>query len=246
MGRGKLIVMTNSYKFLEPYTFKGKTTVKNRVVIPPMTEASALENGAISRDELRYYDLHTGGVGMYMTGVMNVSKSGKGYEGEPSVAEYRFIPGLTSLANTIQKNGTKAILQMFDAGRMTNSKILRGEQPVSASAVAALRPDAEVPRALTETEIEQVITHFGDATRRAIKAGFDGIEIHGANTYLIQQFFFPHSNRRTDKWGGSIENRMRFALEIIKRVNEVAKEYAPNDFLIGYRISPEEVGWLTP
>lgn len=233
--------MTTKYKFLQPYTFKNGVTIKNRIVIPPMTEAAALENGAISSDELKYFDIHTGGAGMFITPVMNVSADGKGFEGEPSVADDKFMPGLTKLAHTMKQNGTKAILQIFHAGRMSNSKILRGVQPVSASAVAALRPNAETPRELTNEEIEQIIEDFGQATRRAIQAGFDGIELHGANTYLMQQFFSPHSNRRTDKWGGSLENRMRFALEIIKRVNQTVTEYADDKFIVGYRISPEEI-----
>lgn len=233
--------MTTKYNFLKPYTFKNGVTVKNRIVIPPMTEAAALENGAISLDELKYFSIHTGGAGMFIAPTMNVSANGKGFEGEPSVADDKFLPGLKKLASTMKQNGTKAILQIFDAGRMSNSKILRGVQPVSASAVAALRPNAEVPRELSDAEIEQIIDNFGQATRRAIQAGFDGIELHGANTYLMQQFFSPHSNRRTDKWGGSLENRMRFALEIIKSVHAAVEQYADDSFIVGYRISPEEI-----
>lgn len=233
--------MTEKYNFLKPYTFKNGVTIKNRIVIPPMTEAAALENGAVSQDELRYFDIHTGGVGMFIIPTMNVSDDGKGFEGEPSVASDKFMPGLKKLASTVQQNGTKAILQIFHAGRMSNSKILRGVQPVSASAVAALRPNAETPRELTEAEIEQIIDDFGQATRRAIQAGFDGIELHGANTYLMQQFFSPHSNRRTDKWGGSLENRMRFPLAVIKSVHDAVEKYADDKFIVGYRISPEEI-----
>lgn len=233
--------MTEKYNFLKPYTFKNGVTIKNRIVIPPMTEAAALENGAISQDELRYFNIHTGGVGMFIIPTMNVSDDGKGFEGEPSVADDKFMPGLKKLASTVKQNGTKAILQIFHAGRMSNSKILRGVQPVSASAVAALRPNSETPRELTEPEIEQIIEDFGQATRRAILAGFDGIELHGANTYLMQQFFSPHSNRRTDKWGGSLENRMRFPLEVIKSVHAAVEKYADDKFIVGYRISPEEI-----
>lgn len=233
--------MATKYNFLKPYTFKNGVTIKNRIVMPPMTEGAALENGAVSLDELKYFDIHTGGAGMFITPVLNVSDDGKGFEGEPSVAHDKFMPGLKKLASTMKQNGTKDIMQIFDAGRMSNSKILRGVQPVSASEVAALRPDAETPRELTNDEIEQIIEDFGQATRRAIQAGFDGIELHGANTYLMQQFFSPHSNRRTDKWGGSFENRMRFALEIIKRVNKAVDDYADDKFIVGYRISPEEI-----
>ena len=167
--------------------------------------------------------------------------SGKGFEGELAITDDRYLPGLTKMASAMKQNGTKAILQIFHAGRMSNSKILRGERPVSASSVAAERPNAEVPRELTGDEIDQIITDFGEATRRAIQAGFDGVELHGANTYLLQQFFSPHSNRRTDKWGGDVDGRMSFALAVIKRCHEVIKQYADRPFILGYRLSPEEI-----
>lgn len=230
-----------TYKFLEPITLKSGVKVKNRVVLPPMTETMALNNGEISRDELRYTALHAGGVGLFITPVAYINDRAKGFEGELSVAEDRFIPGLNKMATTIQQNGSKAILQIFSAGRMSNSAILRGHKPVSASAVPAPRPGMETPEELTNAEIEQTITDFGAATRRAIQAGFDGVEIHGANTYLIQQFFSPHSNRRTDKWGGSVEKRMTFPLRVIAEVQKAVATYADRPFVVGYRFSPEEI-----
>ncbi|MBU8906440.1 NADH-dependent flavin oxidoreductase [Desertibacillus haloalkaliphilus] len=124
---------------------------------------------------------------------------------------------------------------------MAPPELLEGDQPVSASAVAAPREGLVTPRELTVTEIEEIINDFAKATRRAIEAGFDGVEIHGANTYLIQQFFSPHSNRRSDKWGGSIEKRMTFPLAVIDHVKATVERHAKNPFIIGYRISPEEV-----
>ncbi|KRK38281.1 hypothetical protein FD07_GL002096 [Levilactobacillus parabrevis ATCC 53295] len=206
-----------------------------------MTEASGFEEGSITSDELRYFRMHSGGVGLFISPVANVSVSGKGFEGELAITDDRYLPGLTKMASAMKQNGTKAILQIFHAGRMSNSKILRGERPVSASSVAAERPNAEVPRELTGDEIDQIITDFGEGTRRAIQAGFDGVELHGANTYLLQQFFSPHSNRRTDKWGGDVDGRMSFALAVIKRCHEVIQQYADHPFILGYRLSPEEI-----
>jgi len=232
----------SDYKFLQPYTFEKKgITVKNRIVIPPMTEEMSFANGEVTRDELRYYHIHSGGAGMYITGTSNVNPLGKGFEGELSADDDKFIPSLTKLAAAMHKDGTKAILQIFSAGRMSTTAILRGHQPVSASAIKATRNNSEEPRELSETEIEQTIKDFGQATRRAIIAGFDGVEIHGANTYLIQQFFSPHSNRRTDKWGGSVEKRMTFPLAVVDEVQRAIDEYADRPFLLGYRISPEEI-----
>lgn len=232
----------SKYDFLKPFTFKNKPiTLKNRVVIPPMTERMAFEDGTVTNDEIAYYAQRAGGAGMFITGTANVNALGKGFEGELSIADDKFIPQLSKLAAAMKNNHTKAILQIFSAGRMTNSKILRGQQPVSASAVAAPREGYEVPRALTSEEVLQTVEDFGEATRRAIAAGFDGVEIHGANTYLIQQFFSPHSNRRTDAWGGSLEKRMKFPLAIVKKITETIEQYSNKPFILGYRISPEEL-----
>ncbi len=228
------------YNFLEAYRFSNGLELKNRIVMAPMTTMSSFHDGHVTTDEVNYYHRRGGGPGMIITAVANVSEDGKGFEGEFSATDDRFIPDLTKIATAIKQDGTKAVLQIFHAGRMSNSRVLRGKQTVSASAIAAERPGAETPRALTEPEIEQIIEEFGEATLRAIKAGFDGVEIHGANTYLIQQFFSPHSNRRTDQWGGSFENRLRFPLAVVKKVQEVIKEHGSKTFLLGYRVSPEE------
>ncbi|GHV97303.1 NADH-dependent flavin oxidoreductase [Lactobacillus nasalidis] len=228
------------HEFLKEYTFANGAHVQNRIVMAPMTTKASFYDGQVTNDEINYYRMRSG-VGMIITGTANVDDGGKGFEGELSVADDRFIPGLRQVASAIKSKGSKAILQIFSAGRMTNSKILRGKQPYSASAVAALRPEAEEPRELTEAEIEQLIADFGQATRRAIEAGFDGVELHGANTYLLQQFFSPHSNRRDDKWGGSLEKRMAFPLAVIKEARKAIDQFGKDDFILGYRLSPEEI-----
>lgn len=231
-----------SYQFLKPFTFKNKgITLKNRIVIPPMTTRLSFEDGTVTRDEIAYYAQRAGGAGLFITGVSNVNPLGKGFEGELSVSDDSFIPRLSELAAAMKINGTKAVLQIFSAGRMSDSKILRGNQTVSASSIAAPRPGAETPRALSNEEILQTIKDFGEATRRAIEAGFDGIELHGANTYLIQQFFSPHSNRRDDKWGGTLEKRMKFPLAVVAAAEAAIEKYATRPFILGYRISPEEL-----
>lgn len=228
------------YQFMKPYTFANGARLQNRIVMAPVTTQSSFFDGTVSNDEVKFYQMRSG-VGMIIAEVANINKEGKGFEGELSVAEDRFIPGLSKLANAIHLKGSKAVLQIFDAGRKTNRQILRGIQPRSASAVAPHRNPDEVPRELTDDEIEQVIADFGAVTLRAVKAGFDGVEIHGANTYLLQQFFSPHSNRRTDKWGGNIEKRMSFIKAVIAEVRRVVAKYAPADFIVGYRFSPEEL-----
>ncbi|MEG2293246.1 MAG: NADH-dependent flavin oxidoreductase [Carnobacterium sp.] len=231
-----------SQNFLSNYTFSNGLSVKNRVVMSPMTTMSSFYNGMVTSDEINYYGLRAGGPGIIITGVANVSENGKGFEGELSVTTDSMIPGLTALAKAIKKDGTKAILQIFHAGRKSTSKVLRGEQPVSASAISATYPaDSEVPRELSHEEILQIITDFGEATRRAIEAGFDGVELHGANTYLLQQFFSENSNQRSDEWGGSQKKRLKFPLAVIDSVKQAVKKHSKNPFVIGYRLSPEEI-----
>ena len=227
-------------EFTEPLTFKSGVTVKNRLMMSPMTTRQSFFDGEVTEDEIAYYERRAHGVGAIITGAANVQAGGKGWPGELSVADDAMIPRLQALASGIQAAGAKAILQIVHAGRMTERATLAGQQPVSASAIPAARPQAETPRAMTDTEVQATIQAFGDATRRAIQAGFDGIELHGANTYLIQQFFSPHSNRRTDQWGGDVQQRMHFSQALLATVFGTVKTYAKRPFLVGYRISPEE------
>lgn len=226
--------------FLAPFTLKSGVTLKNRIVMAPMTTCSSFHDGQPTDDELAYYRLRSGGPGMVISAAANVSAIGKGFEGQMSVASDRFIPRLTKVANALKVGGAKAILQLHHSGRMSNSALLRGAEPVSASAIPAERPRAEIPRELTEDEIEATINDFAKAAKRALKAGFDGVEIHGANTYLVQQFFSPHSNRRKDRWGGSLEKRLTFPLLVVERIAQVVQQYGSPNFIVGYRLSPEE------
>ena len=234
--------MNNQYtSIFKDYTFKRGVTLKNRVMMAPMTNFASDEEGKVTDEELGYYKVRSGGVGAVITAVAYVTRDGKGFQNEISADSDEMIPSLKRLADTIKGEGAKAILQIFHAGRMAPKEELVEDRPVSASEVAALRPGSITPRELREAEIENIIEAFGAATRRAIEAGFDGVEIHGANTYLIQQFFSPHSNRRTDKWGGTLEKRMTFPLAVIDKVKEAVNAYASNPFIVGYRISPEEI-----
>ncbi|PAF15747.1 NADH-dependent flavin oxidoreductase [Terribacillus saccharophilus] len=230
----------NYTKLFEPFTFPNGASVNNRIVMAPMTTQSSFENGMVTTDEHNYYKRRTNGVGLVITSCAHVMDNGR-FPGSLSAASDDHIPSLTKLADTIKASGSKAILQIFHVGRMGTSSSIGGEQLVSASPVPALRDDAEKPRELTKEEVSEMVKAFGQAARRAILAGFDGVEIHGANTYLIQQFFSPHSNRRTDEWGGSLSNRMRFPLEVTREVKETIEKYAKNPFIFGYRISPEEI-----
>lgn len=227
-------------KLFEPFTFPSGVTIDNRVIMAPMTTNSAFENGMVTTDEHNYYKRRATGLGAVITSCAHVMENGK-FAGSFSVASDNRIESLSKLAETIQNTGSKAILQIFHVGRMGTSRTLRGEQPVSASAIPALRDAAETPRTLSDEEVQELVKAFGEATRRAIQAGFDGVELHGANTYLIQQFFSSHSNRREDYWGGTLEKRMNFPLAVVEAAKEAIKLYAKKPFILGYRISPEEM-----
>lgn len=234
------MTLTTQYLF-EPFTFTSGLTLKNRILMAPMTTSSSDSNGDVTDEELSYYKRRAeSGLGAVITACAHTEPLGVGFSDAFGADSDERIDSLSRLADAIQEGGAKAILQLYHAGRMSNRELLKGEQPVSPSTVPAPRPNAAVPREMTEKEIEATIAAFGEATRRAIAAGFDGIEIHGANTYLIQQFFSPHSNVRTDKWGGDVNGRMAFPLAVIESIQKAVAKHADRPFIVGYRISPEE------
>lgn len=232
--------MDTKYKPLfEIFKFKSGIQLKNRIVMAPMTNFSSHEDGTVSDAEVSYYARRSNGVGMVITACTYVTPNGKGFQGEFAGDRDEMIPSLRRLAETIKEQGAKAVLQIFHGGRMCPPELVDGDV-VSASAVASEQEGSVVPRALSDSEIEAIVRDFGEATRRAIEAGYDGVEIHGANGYLIQQFFSPHSNRREDRWGGSLEKRMTFPLAVVEEVKRVVAKHAKQPFLVGYRFSPEE------
>lgn len=224
----------------DTFSFRSGVQVKNRLVMAPMTTFSGNPDDTVSKEEVVYYVRRSKGVGMVVTACTYVTANGKGFHGEFAGDRDEMIPSLRELASAIKGQGAKAILQIFHAGRMSPPELVPNGVTVSASAVAAEQKSAQVPRALTEDEVQDIVIAFGETTRRAIEAGYDGVEIHGANGYLVQQFFSPHSNRREDRWGGSLEKRLSFPLAVVDEVKRVVAEHAKTPFLVGYRFSPEE------
>lgn len=235
--------MESSFKkILSPFTFPvSGIEINSRVVLAPMTTYSGNQDGTVSDDEIAYYRHRNQCAELLITACAYIMPQGKAFHGQIGAHSDAMIPSLRRIAETLKENGGKAVLQIQHGGRMSSIAELPDGQSVSASAVASLREGAQVPRELTEQEIEDTIQAFGEACRRAIEAGFDGVEIHGANTYLIQQFFSPHSNRRSDQWGGSLSKRMAFPLAVVDAVTQSIEKNAKRPFLAGYRISPEEV-----
>lgn len=228
-------------QLIDEIVFESGVKLHNRIVMAPMTIQSAFFDGGVTQEMINYYAARSGDAGAIIVESAFVENYGRAFPGALGIDTDSKIAGLTKLADAIKAKGSKAILQIYHAGRMANPEFNGGHQPISASPVAALRDNAETPLEMTKEQIEEMIERFGDAVNRAILAGFDGVEIHGANTYLIQQFFSPHSNRRHDKWGGNIERRTSFPLAVLAKTKQVAEQHNKSDFIIGYRFSPEEI-----
>ncbi|MFJ7406525.1 MULTISPECIES: NADH-dependent flavin oxidoreductase [unclassified Lysinibacillus] len=231
-------------KILSPYTLSNGVTLTNRVVVAPMTTYSGNIDGSVSHEELAYYKRRADGPGMFITAAATISPIATSFPRQMKAYGEQNISGLANLAATIQEKGAKAILLLHHGGSESLIGYIEDKQMVSPSGVVASiykdAGEAYIPRTLTHEEILSNIQDFGQATIMAILAGFDGVEIHGANGYLIQQFFSGYSNHRTDMWGGTLEKRMCFPLAVIEEVKRVRDQYADNNFIIGYRFSPEE------
>jgi 2,4-dienoyl-CoA reductase-like NADH-dependent reductase (Old Yellow Enzyme family) len=226
---------------LEPFSLGLGFMLRNRIVMAPMTTWAGNDDGTVSDEEEAYYRLRVKDVGLVITGCSHVQENGIGFTGEFAAYDDKFIPSLKRLAAAAKSGGAPAILQIFHAGVKTRPDLV--SDIVAASAVPGdVRPSAPsvTPRALADEEVEDVVHAFGEATRRAIEAGFDGIELHGAHGFLLQNFLSPHFNRRTDRWGGSLENRMRFPLAVVEAVRKTIADHATRPFVLGYRITLDE------
>jgi 2,4-dienoyl-CoA reductase-like NADH-dependent reductase (Old Yellow Enzyme family) len=243
---GFCIMTVKNEDLLSPFRFTNGVELKNRIVMAPMTNFSSNPDGTVTDTEVSYYARRSKGVSMVITACTYVTENGKGFHGEFGGDKDDLIPSLKRVSSAIKEQGAKAVLQIFHGGRMCPPELVPNGEIVSASDIPAERGGNSTeepqlkPRPLTEAEVEEMIKAFGETTRRAIEAGFDGVEIHGANGYLIQQFFSPHSNRREDRFGGSLEKRMTFPLEVVDEVKRVVSEHADASFIVGYRFSPEE------
>ncbi|MEN5364447.1 NADH-dependent flavin oxidoreductase [Brevundimonas intermedia] len=236
--------MDSTSPLFETFPLAEGVTLRNRVVMAPMTTWASNDDLTVSDEEIAYYRRRASGVGMVITGCTHVSPEGIGFTHEFASDDDRFLPGLKRLAEAAKSGGAKAIMQIFHAGNRALPELTPGGEIVSASALTG-EPSPFAPcdipaRALTETEILAIVADFGAATRRAVEAGFDGVELHGAHGFLLQNFYSPLYNRRPDAWGGSRENRLRFPLAVVAEVKRVIAQDADRPFVLGYRVSPEE------
>lgn len=227
--------------FFEKIEFPNGLVAKNRITIAPMTHYSSKDDGHMIPEEVTYIKRRSKYVGMVQTCCYSVSEGGRAYFGEPFCHNDSFIPDLEKIAAAVKSHNTLAVVQLHHGGNVNPPEVVPNGDVVGPSAIGTPgRSKVENVRELTLKEIDQIIDEFGQATLRAIKAGFDGVSLHGAFGYLLQQFTSPYCNRREDKWGGTPEKRLAFPLAVLAEVKRVVAENAKRPFLIGYRFSPEE------
>lgn len=225
-----------NYEYLLKPGMIGNMEVKNRMVMPGMGTNLAAADGTVSDVIVNYYARRAnGGVGLIITEVCCPDPLGRVIPGEIEATYDYFMPGLSRIPHAVHSGGAKACLQLAHGGCFASEHVT-GERPLTPSGVGTMLLPGENPRTMTIEEIQELIEKYGQAARRAKDCGFDAVEIHGAHGYMPLQFLSPYTNRRTDAYGGSLENRARFALEIIRKV----KEYAGKDFNVIYRLSGEE------
>lgn len=218
-----------------PLEFTNGKITKNRLVLAPMTNCQSQADGTLGSDEFQWLESTAkGGFGLAITCASHVMKTAQAWPGQLGIYDPKLLPGLKTLATMFKSHNTLGIVQLFHGGVRCPSK-LTGVQPVSASEYDLPVPDFERPRALSVSEIKDIVQHFAQATQRAYEAGFDGVELHGANGYLITQFIGTQTNLRSDEYGGNLANRARFVREIF----EACRKIVPHDFLIGIRLSPD-------
>lgn len=226
-------------KLFETVTLPTGVELKNRFVLAPLTHISSNDDGTISDVEIPYIEKRSKDVGLAINAASNVNDIGKAFPGQPSVAHDSDIEGLKRLAQAMKKNGAKALVQIHHGGAQALANLTPNGDVVAPSPITLKsfgQQHEHDAREITPKEIEQTIKDFGEATRRVIEAGFDGVEIHGANHYLIHQFVSPYYNRRNDEWS----DHMKFPTAVIDEVLKAKSEYASDDFIVGYRLSPEE------
>jgi 2,4-dienoyl-CoA reductase-like NADH-dependent reductase (Old Yellow Enzyme family) len=237
MSTNALVTPARANVLLTPARI-GAVEMRNRIVLPPMTTRLADAEGYVTDDTVNYYMARVhGGTGLVTVEMASPTKAGRHRRRELGIYDDRFLPGLTRLTAAIKAGGARASIQLGHGGGHTRIDIC-GEMPVAPSAIAhpvfEITDETIIPREMSADDIAFTIAGFAAAAVRAKRAGFDFVEIHAAHGYLISQFVTPFENRRTDEYGGSLENRARFGLEVLRAVKAAVK------IPVIYRVSVED------
>lgn len=214
----------------------GPYTLRNRIVLPPLTRSRSSQPGNIPNDLMAAYYGQRTGAGFMVTEGTQIEPRGQGYAWTPGIHSPEQIAGWRKVTDTVHAEGGIIFLQLWHVGRVSHTSLQPGgAAPVAPSAIAAnavkvfietgpgegALAEPSIPRALTTAEVKELVQLYAQAARNALEAGFDGVEIHCANGYLVNQFISAHTNRRDDEYGGSLENRLRFLREVTQAVADV-------------------------
>ena len=221
--------------FSDTVSFAHGPSMPNRFMLAPLTNMQSHADGTLSDAEHHWLTMRaTGGFGLTMTCAAHVQRVGQGFPGQLGTFSDDHVPGLKRLASDIRATGSVAIVQLHHAGNRSPKDVI-GTDPVCPS-----DDPSTGARALSTMEVEQLVTDFVRAAERCDEAGFDGIELHGAHGYMICQFLSSEINQRSDRYGGSLENRSRVLLDIIDGIRRKCRP----DFHVGVRLSPERFGMV--
>ena len=225
----------------QPIVLPNGVTLDNRFVLSPMITNASTQEGHVTKADLAYAKRRATSAPLQITGAAYIETYGQLFEYGFSINDDRCIPGLKKLAQAMKKDGAKAIVQLTHAGRFSKIALRDFGVVYGPSEMHLKSPVEHTVLSMSERKINHVITQYKDATRRAIAAGFDGVEISSAQRLLIQTFLSTFSNQREDKYGkNNIDDRIRFGLEVMEAVQQVIGEEAPSDFILGFRGTPEE------
>jgi N-ethylmaleimide reductase len=236
------VLVSSDVSLFDPFTL-GPLTLPNRAVMAPMTRSRAI--GGVPNDLMAKYYRQRAGAGLIVTEGTSPSPNGLGYPRIPGIFSDEQEAGWRGVTEAVHQAGGRIFIQLMHTGRVSHpANLPDGAEVLAPSAVpleetgmwvdaAMAEEPIPTPRAMTGAEVKAAVQEYADAARRAVAAGFDGVELHGANGYLIEQFIHPHTNRRDDEWGGSLAARLRFPVEVARATAE-----AIGGERVGIRLSP--------
>ncbi|MGG4605098.1 alkene reductase [Paenalcaligenes sp. Me131] len=230
-----------------PYSL-GDLSLPNRIVMPPMTRSRSSQPGDVPNDLMATYYAQRASAGLIVSEGTWIAPLGKGYAWTPGIVTNEQIAGWRKVTDAVHAAGGRIFAQLWHVGRLSHSSLLGGQQAVSSSTLQATGVNvyiveadgspgfaqASAPRALSAEEIHDIVGQYHQAARNAMAAGFDGVELHAANGYLVNQFIDSNANMRTDEYGGSLENRLRF----LKEVSQTLVDAVGDANRVGIRLAP--------